>query len=95
MGGLLACEHRPAELGCTDSQHGESSREGERHECCHGPLPAGNAGADYSIPGNTVNRVMNGFNAIGIGESGLGSGWAAAWAAEGGGLGSRAAARPG
>ena len=32
------------------------------------PLPAagGGEGADYSIPGSTINRVMNGFNAIGI-----------------------------
>ncbi|PRW58780.1 GABA transporter 1-like [Chlorella sorokiniana] len=26
----------------------------------------GGKGADYSIPGNTINRVMNGFNALGI-----------------------------
>ena len=31
------------------------------------PLPAGGGkGADYSIPGNGVNRVMSGFNALGI-----------------------------
>lgn len=28
---------------------------------------AGSAGADYTILGDTVDRVMNGFNAIGIG----------------------------
>lgn len=36
----------------------------------HGHLSAppagGGKGADYSIPGNRPNRVMNGFNALGI-----------------------------
>lgn len=30
------------------------------------PPAGGGKGADYSIPGNTINRVMNGFNALGI-----------------------------